>query len=85
MNIKIKNFISTRYGIISILVFTLWVKTIIAYFTEFSLGVSGSLQYFILLINPIASAIILLSILFIFALSSFSPTFSFSAIFVAIV
>lgn len=62
MNTKIKQIINTRYGFISLLLCLIWIKTIIAYIFEFNLGVEGVLQYIILLINPIASTLLLLSL-----------------------
>ncbi|WP_195701231.1 LTA synthase family protein [Companilactobacillus futsaii] len=59
---KLKNILNKRLGFMALLVTLLWVKTIIAYYWDFSLGVSNPLQHFILIINPIATAVILLSI-----------------------
>lgn len=39
-----------------------WAKTMLAYYIEFNLGVSGVLQTFILWINPFATSMILLSL-----------------------
>ena len=49
-------------GFFLLSVFLVWLKTYWAYKTSFSLGVSGTLQEFILIINPLPTAIILLSI-----------------------
>ena len=38
--------------------FFFWLKTIFAYCIDFSLGVEGSIQYFILWINPIATTLL---------------------------
>lgn len=46
--------------ILSVLLF--WAKTMIAYHTEFTLGVTGPVQTFILWINPIATSVLLLSL-----------------------
>lgn len=59
---KLKSFLSKRLGFMTMLVGFLWIKTIIAYYTDFSLGVSDPLQHLILIINPIATAVILLSV-----------------------
>lgn len=59
---KLKNILNKRLGFMALLVALLWIKTIIAYYCDFSLGVSDPLQHFILIINPIATAVILLSI-----------------------
>lgn len=56
------NFLNTRLGFFSLLVVLLWAKNILAYFTEFNLGIDHPIQYFILLINPIATTLFLLSI-----------------------
>lgn len=59
---KLKTFLSKRLGFMTLLVFALWIKTVIAYYADFSLGVSDPLQHLILIINPVATAVILLSI-----------------------
>jgi len=59
---KLKIFLSKRLGFMTLLVFTLWLKTIIAYYVDFSLGVADPLQHMILIFNPIATTVILLSI-----------------------
>lgn len=61
---KIKNIINGRNResllVLSVLLF--WIKTMLAYYTQFSLGVSGPAQVFILWINPIATSVLLLSL-----------------------
>jgi Phosphoglycerol transferase and related proteins, alkaline phosphatase superfamily len=59
---KIKAFLNKRLGFMALLIFFLWIKTVIAYYWDFSLGVTDILQHFILIINPIATAIVLLSL-----------------------
>lgn len=59
---RLKQFLSKRLGFLTLLVFTLWLKTIIAYYTDFSLGATDPLQHAILIFNPIATAVILLSV-----------------------
>ncbi|WP_165207021.1 LTA synthase family protein [Weissella sagaensis] len=49
-------------GFFLLSVFLVWIKTYWAYKTSFSLGVKGTLQEFILILNPLPTAIILLSI-----------------------
>ncbi|MHC5269104.1 LTA synthase family protein [Enterococcus sp. LJL98] len=61
-NIKKANFINTRFGFFSLLVVIFWLKNIFAYFTAFNLGIESPFQYFILLINPIATTLFLLAI-----------------------
>ncbi|GEK90398.1 LTA synthase family protein [Alkalibacterium kapii] len=47
------------FGIVSLL---FWIKTYAAYWIEFELGVSGFVQHFLLLINPLAITLIFFSI-----------------------
>nr|WP_301554856.1 LTA synthase family protein [Enterococcus faecium] len=47
-----------RLAIVLTAVFFFWMKTIIAYYADFSLGVEGTIQYFILWINPIATTLL---------------------------
>jgi len=54
--------VNTRFGMVLLLVILLWAKSIFAYFVDFNLGVSGIFQYFILFINPLASAFFFLGI-----------------------
>ena len=51
--------INTRMGFFFLLVFLFWLKTLLAYFADFSLGVTGVFQWFILLINPLATTFFL--------------------------
>ncbi len=53
-------------GIYILAVFMLWAKTYITQATQFELGVEGSLQQFLLLINPLGSAMLFLGFSFIF-------------------
>lgn len=50
----------TTLLIITVLFF--WAKTMLAYYTQFDLGVTGAVQTFILWINPIATSVLLLSL-----------------------
>ncbi|MFH5811664.1 LTA synthase family protein [Companilactobacillus sp. FL22-1] len=59
---KFKSILSKRLGFMGLLIFFLWIKTVIAYYLDFSLGVSDPLQHLILILNPIATAVILLSL-----------------------
>lgn len=61
----------TRMGLFTILVALFWIKTLIAYFVDFRLGVEGVFQYFILLINPIATTIFMFGLAFYFKRSRF--------------
>ncbi|WP_125707810.1 LTA synthase family protein [Companilactobacillus zhongbaensis] len=59
---KLKKFLNKRAGFMTMLVVFLWIKTIIAYYLDFNLGVADPIQHFILLINPFATSIILLGL-----------------------
>ncbi|SOC40727.1 LTA synthase family protein [Salinicoccus kekensis] len=67
---KIKELLNKRYGYFILFLFLFWLKTYIAYWIEFSLGVSGIMENIILFINPIATGVIVLSIALFFK----SPT-----------
>lgn len=50
--------LSDQYiGFFIFAVFLFWMKTYIAYQAEFHLGISNSMQEFLLFINPISSAV----------------------------
>ena len=51
--------ISTRYGFFFLLVALFWLKTIYAYFTDFSLGLANPFEYFVAFFNPIATTMLL--------------------------
>lgn len=53
-------------GFYLIAVLMLWIKTYITQLTQFELGVEGFLQHFLLLINPIGSAMLFLGFSFLF-------------------
>ncbi|SJN28748.1 Lipoteichoic acid synthase LtaS Type IIb [Marinilactibacillus psychrotolerans 42ea] len=59
---KVKSLLSTRMGFFGLASILFWLKTYLVYQVEFNLGVSGAIQQFILLINPIAFTVILFSI-----------------------
>ncbi len=59
---KIREFINTRIGFLSLLVVLFWIKTILVYLIDFHLGVKGIYQYFVMLINPFATTLLLFSI-----------------------
>lgn len=61
-NFKGFNYLNTRLGFFSLLAVLFWLKNIFAYFTAFNLGIETPFQYFILLINPIATTLFLLAI-----------------------
>ncbi|WP_283679441.1 LTA synthase family protein [Lentilactobacillus sp. Marseille-Q4993] len=53
---------STRIGFLILLASLFWLKTILAYFIDFKLGIQNPFQFFIVLINPIATTVLLLGI-----------------------
>ncbi|SFC25502.1 lipoteichoic acid synthase [Alkalibacterium subtropicum] len=59
---KIKQLTNKRnllFGLVSVI---FWIKTYLAYWIEFDLGVTGVIQHFLLFINPLAITLILFSI-----------------------
>lgn len=61
-NIKERLLQNNRLAIFALAILFFWIKTMVAYYAEFSLGVEGLFQTFILWINPFATTIIFLSI-----------------------
>lgn len=59
---KLKSILNTRLGFFSLAVVLFWAKTYLGYAQEFSLGVTGAMQQFILLINPVATTMLFFSI-----------------------
>ncbi|MFV0558004.1 MAG: LTA synthase family protein [Enterococcus sp.] len=61
---KLKNlsFVNSRLGFFTVLAVLFWLKNIFAYAVDFHLGIESPMQYFILLINPIATTLLLLSL-----------------------
>ncbi len=55
---QLKKLCQNRLAIVLTAVFFFWMKTIIAYYADFLLGVEGTIQYFILWINPIATTLL---------------------------
>lgn len=68
---KIGQLVDTRIGFCGLLVVLFWLKTLIAYFTDFKLGATGIVQYTILLLNPLATTLFLFSLAFYFKRSRF--------------
>ena len=58
----ISNFLNTRLGFVILAVFLYTLKTIYAYETKFNLGVKGSIQTFLMIINPIPVMLLLFGI-----------------------
>ena len=52
----------TKLGFFTVVVVFFWIKTYLAYITKFNLGVVGSMQKFLLLINPLPTAMLLIGI-----------------------
>ena len=50
----------TKLGFFTVVVVFFWIKTYLTYITKFNLGVVGSMQNFLLLINPLPTAILLI-------------------------
>lgn len=63
---KIKSFYNwmtkTKLGFFTIVLVLFWLKTYFIYLTKFNLGVTGPMQNFLLLLNPIPSGMLLLGI-----------------------
>lgn len=59
---KVLNFLSKNYGFFILAVILFWLKTYIAYQTEFNLGIENAMQQFLLLINPLSSAVFFLGL-----------------------
>lgn len=64
--LKNKPFLNHFVGFFILTVFFLWMKTYIVQVTQFDLGIENMLQKFLLIINPLGSAIIFLGFSFIF-------------------
>jgi len=63
---KKDNLLNKFIGIYLLAVVMLWIKTYITQTTQFKLGVEGFLQHFLLLLNPLGSALLFLGISFLF-------------------
>lgn len=59
---KVRNFFNTKLGFFVLAIILFWAKTIYAYSFKFNLGVKGPMQYFLMLLNPIPTAILLFGI-----------------------
>ncbi|WP_337969709.1 LTA synthase family protein [Virgibacillus salexigens] len=57
-----KKFLSTKMGFFAVALVLFWIKTYAIYKTEFSLGVSGAMQEFLLFLNPLSSGLIFLGL-----------------------
>lgn len=63
---KKAGFLNKFFGLYLLAVLMLWIKTYITQVTQFDLGVQGALQQFLLLLNPLGSAMLFLGVAFIF-------------------
>lgn len=68
---RLSKLVNTRIGFFALLVFLFWIKTLIAYFTDFKLGAQGLVQYLIVLINPLGTTPLLFGLAFYFKRSRF--------------
>jgi lipoteichoic acid synthase len=59
---KSQKVVNRYFGFFSLAVFFLWIKTYLAQLTQFKLGIDGYFQHFLLLINPLGSALLFLGI-----------------------
>ncbi|MFD1849057.1 LTA synthase family protein [Oceanobacillus bengalensis] len=57
-----KKLVSTKMGFFAIALVLFWLKTYLIYKVEFDLGVSGSMQEFLLFLNPLSSGLIFLGL-----------------------
>ncbi|MER2155580.1 MAG: LTA synthase family protein [Solibacillus sp.] len=64
--VKNKSLLNNFPGIFVLAVLMLWAKTYLTQVTQFKLGVEGPLQQFLLLINPLGSAVLFLAVAFLF-------------------
>ncbi|QFF99907.1 LTA synthase family protein [Psychrobacillus glaciei] len=63
---KKDNRLNNFFGIYVLAVLMLWIKTYITQTSQFKLGVEGPLQQFLLILNPLGSALLFLGISFLF-------------------
>ncbi|WP_239256962.1 LTA synthase family protein [Listeria ilorinensis] len=56
-NGKVRAFLSKNYGFFILAVVLFWIKSVIAYVTQFNLGIENLMQQFLLIINPIGSTV----------------------------
>lgn len=57
-----KWFTQTKLGFFSVVIILFWIKTYLTYITKFNLGVTGPMQQFLLLLNPLPAAILLIGL-----------------------
>ncbi|MBA1393498.1 glycerol phosphate lipoteichoic acid synthase, partial [Lactobacillus sp. XV13L] len=52
----------TKLGFFTFVLILFWLKTYLIYITKFNLGAEGSMQNFLLLVNPLPAGILLLGL-----------------------
>lgn len=75
---KISQFVQTRLGFFALLTTVFWIKTVFAYYVDFSLGASDPLQHFLMFFNPIGTTLLLFSM----ALYIKKPKISYTVMFI---
>ncbi|GKQ42455.1 glycerol phosphate lipoteichoic acid synthase [Companilactobacillus sp. RD055328] len=59
---KLKGFFNTKLGFLVLAIVLFWVKTVYAYYNKFNLGIEGSMQGFLAILNPLPTTILLFGI-----------------------
>lgn len=59
---KVRNALNTRTGFFALVFLIFWIKTYIVYVTKFSLGITGPMQKFLLIVNPVPFGLLLFGI-----------------------
>ncbi len=59
---NVKKLLSTKMGFFAIAVLLFWIKTYFIYKLEFNLGVSGTMQEFLLFLNPLSTGLLVLGL-----------------------
>lgn len=59
---KIQTFLNKRLGFMTFLIICLWLKTVVAYYLDFSLSIENPLQHFFAVVNPFATIVLLMSL-----------------------
>lgn len=67
----------TRMGFVALLIILFWLKTLIAYFVDFNLNLSDPFQFLILLLNPLATTLLLFGLALYFKRARFFYPFLF--------
>ena len=56
------NFLNTRLGLFGFVAILIWLKNILAFTVDFNIRIENPIEYFIMIINPIATTVFLLAI-----------------------